>query len=232
MQQLVQMQFNFQQVVVKDDPNRELMIKFKYNTITESQLQQLRKQLHKLIYDIIRKNYVNMDCRDVYQEIWKKIIKSKHSWNENIGTKVSTWIVWVCLSVINGLRMRQKKYSDRYSLYQDFVPQSQQNNNIDSYQSVLFSSGLVDQKPFQRMYFNEEFEQFVSGLNDIQRDIINLVLSVDSQKLNKEIPSRYVKKKITKSYIKDKLKLKQKQFGQIMQNLKKKFHDKIVLKRS
>lgn len=230
MQQLVQMQFDFsQKVIVKNDPNRELMIKFKYDIITDDELQQLRKQLHKLIYDIIRKNYVKMDSRDVYQQIWKKIIKSKHSWNQDIGTKVSTWIVWVCLSVINGLRLKSKKYSDRYFLYEDLNTQEQSG---ESYENILYGSQMIDQKPLQSMYFNEQFNEFINGLNDIEKDIINMVLNVDKEQLNKQFPSKYQKKKITKGFIKQRLNLKQKQFYEIMSELKKKFHDKIVSRRS
>lgn len=228
MQQLIQMQFDFsQRIVVLDDPNRQLMIKFKYDKISDEQLQLLRKQLHKLIFDIIRKNYVKMDCRDVYQQIWRKIIKSKHSWNQNIGTKVSTWIVWVCLSVINGLRLKQKKYADRYSLYQDLVQQEQ---GVDKYEYILFNSGLVDQKPLQKMCFSEQFTEFISGLNDVEKDIINMVLQTEVDQMNKQENNRYKKKKITKGYIKNKLNLKQKQFYRIMEELKKKFHQKIVKK--
>jgi DNA-directed RNA polymerase specialized sigma24 family protein len=73
-------------------------------------------------------NNVMMDWDDVYQEIWKKIIRCRHTWNESKGTMVSTWITIVANSVINTLRQSVNKYRSRYCLYDDICSSSDEEN--------------------------------------------------------------------------------------------------------
>src|SRR5574344_1699306 len=62
-----------------NDPNRELMIKFKHDISTCEDEKKLHENIKKLIFKAMHSNYVRMDFDDVYQEIWKKIIRSKHT---------------------------------------------------------------------------------------------------------------------------------------------------------
>lgn len=228
---LEQMEFNFEQEKSQkkiDDPNRQLMIKYKYNKISDEQLNELHDKIKKLLYDLIHKNFVKVNTKDVYQQIWKKIAKAKHSWNENAGTRVSTWIVCVCMSVINGLRMKQKKIDDRYILYDD-LQEREEGDSLPG-QQIAQKYGLMEEKPLQSICFSEEFKKFMDTLNDNERDIINLVLYSDVNDLNKGNELKYQKKKITKAYIREKLGMKQKKFFDIMQGLKQRFHRMIIQK--
>lgn len=227
--QLVQMQFKFTYPKkVEDDPNRQLFIKYKYNKITESQLKQLHDQLQKLIHDVIRKNYIIMDQKDVYQQIWKKIAKAKHSWNEDAGTKVSTWIVIVCISVINGLRLKVKKNRQRYVLYNDLNPQIQQDDNNQRGQTMALKYGMLEQKPLQNLCFSQQMSNFLEQLTEQEKNIVDIILNVDLKDLNKNGNDKYVKKQITKSYIQQKIGVKGKQFVEIFEGLKQKFKELII----
>lgn len=227
--QCEQLQFNF--IYGKfEDPNRQLMIKYKYDTITSQQLYELHNKLSKLIYDIIRKNYINMSKQDVYQQIWKKISKAKHSWNQNAGTKVSTWIVIVCISVINGLRLKCKKYNQRYVLYNDISSNEEDNEQIQECQKFAISNGLLNYNNFQQLYFSQQMQLFLKSLNDKQKSIVNMILTVNQDQLNQNGNEKYIKKKMTKNYLYKKSGMKQKQFQKQMIQIQQRFNEIILNK--
>ena len=138
-----------------------------------------------------------MDIKDVYQEIWKKIAKAKHSWNENAGTKVSTWIVCVCMSVINGLRMNVKKYNERYCLYDD-MPNTEEDAEGES---LAIKYSLINEVPMKELFQRESMKRFLNSLNDNERNIIDIVLNSTVDDFNKGSSLKYHKKKITKSFV-------------------------------
>ena len=228
MKEFIQLEFDFDFKPKKflDDPNRELMIKYKYDRITEKELDQLHLQLQNLIYDSIRKNYIKMDIKDVYQEIWKKIAKAKHSWNENNGTRVSTWIVCVCMSVINGLRMNLKKHNDRYCLYND-LSFNQEDEDVEG-ENLAIKYSLINDVPLKEFLQSESMKRFIDSLNDTEKDIIDIVLNSTIDDFNESSSLKYKKKKITKIFIKEKSGLNQKEFKDVMDKLKFKFK-KLIL---
>ena len=211
-----------------DDPNRQYMIKYKYDTITNEELNKFHDQLQKLIYDTIRKNFVQVEIKDVYQEIWKKISKAKHSWNENMGTKVSTWIVLVCLSVINGLRAKAKKHQDRYVLYNDLCPNDENNENNEKGQTIAIKFGLVDDKEQRQIAYKEDLKYFLDSLNEKEKSIVDLILNVDVDELNKNGNIKYKRKRITKTFIRSKMNMKLKDFQKVMNGLQKKYKTMIM----
>lgn len=215
-------------VQILDDPNRQYMIKYKYDTITPEQLQIFHNQIEKLIYDTIRKNYVQLEIKDVYQEIWKKIAKAKHSWKQDMGTRVSTWIVLVCLSVINGLRAKAKKHQDRYVLYNDLNVNEEDNDKIDKGQTIAIKYGLTDDKNLRNMYFSEDFKYFLESLNEKEKKVVDLVLNVNPEQLNENGNVKYKKKRITKTFLRSKIDIKPKEFQVLMNGLKTKFRQMIL----
>lgn len=118
-----------------NDINRKLMIGFKYGTLSASENNQFHEAIRKIIYRVMHTNNVMMDWDDVYQEIWKKIIRYRHTWKESRGTKVSTWVTIVANSVINTLRNTVRRYRSRYMLYNDMVDEEEETG--EEYADVL-----------------------------------------------------------------------------------------------
>lgn len=212
------------------DPNRKLMIKFKYGNLTIVQQMQFHDNIKKLIYKVMHNNNVMMDWDDVYQEIWKKIIKSKHTWNETKGTMVSTWITIVANSVINTLRQNVNKYNSRYCLYDDICSSSQQGNeqggdreNVDFIQFVNNENDLYD-KSFQNNIWNEKYSEFLNSLNESEKLFMKAVYEMDNKyyrDLNKI--------KVSHTYLKNKLGYDDTTYYILINNIKKKYSEAFEL---
>lgn len=195
------------------DPNRELMIKFKYDLATEQDIQQFHENVKKLIYKAIHSNRTNMDFNDLYQEIWKKIIKSKNSWNEQKDIQVSTWIVCVANSVINGCRSKINQHNSRYCLYDDIYPESEDENERD----FLSRKVISEENPYHKTAFSDDYNHFYESLNDNERKVLRALYEINSNSRIKKYG------KIPYRHIRNKLSLKQDELLAIIDGLKSKF---------
>lgn len=208
-------------VIACNDNNRELMIKYKYDKITPDELNELHNRIERLIYKVIRKNYLMMDIRDIYQEIWRRIIRSKHTWNEHKGTMVSTWIVVVAQSVINTLRSKKNRYLSRCMRYED-LPDFTEGSISGEDRAVFFNPDLRDD--FYRMEDSKmRIKDFLAGLSKSEREIVDIILTSGYDELNKNNTSRYMKSKITKKFIGEKSGLADGELRLILDELQKKF---------
>jgi len=202
-----------------NDPNRELMIKFKYNTATPSDEYQLHENIKNLIYKVMHSNFVRMDFEDVYQEIWKKIIKSKHTWNENKGTRVSTWIVIVANSVVNSLRQSVIRYNSRYCLYDDLVKEDEE-NGTDMADRLKISNDC-DTSSIDRYAFKDDFKMFCSELTSIEKTVLKTCFDVSD---NVKSQKRAAAGKIPMRSVRKKLGLTEEELNNIISGMKQKFY--------
>lgn len=210
-------------VTVCNDKNRVLMIKYKYDTITPDELNELHNRIEKLIYKVIRKNYLMMDIRDIYQEVWKKICKCKNTWNEDKGTMVSTWIVIVAQSVINSLRQSKNKYDSRYMCYDD-LPDFEDGETAGEDRAVRSNPTIRD--GFYRKEDSKlRIREFMSELSDNEKRIIDIIMSTGYDELNKNNESKYCKNKITRKFIREKIDLPEKELKDVFEELQRKYHE-------
>lgn len=202
-----------------NDPNRELMIKFKYNQATPADEHQLHENIKNLIYKVMHSNFIRMDFEDVYQEIWKKIIKSKHTWNENKGTRVSTWIVIVANSVVNSLRQNIIRYNSRFCLYDDLV-KDDEDNGTDMADRLKISNDM-DTKAADRYAFKDDFRLFCSELTSVEKKVLKTCFDVtDSLKSQKSIMAG----KIPMRSVRRKLGMTEDELNNIISGMKQKFY--------
>lgn len=189
------------------DRNRELMIKFKYNNITDREGYEFHDAIKKIIYKVMHTNNVMMDWDDVYQEIWKKITHCRHTWKEWKGTMVSTWITIVANSVINTLRQKVNKHNSRFCLYDDlFQPSNDSDSDGNQSQEkcdfLAFSvqdDGIEDAETKKRM-LSEKMNEFLNSLSQVERHIYNMALAmedkiIDSYDRNFKLPYNELKAK-------------------------------------
>ncbi len=173
----------------KSDINRALMIKFKYGNLTKDEENQFHDAIKKMIFKVMHKNNVMMDWDDVYQEIWKKIGKSRHTWKEWKGTMVSTWITIVANSVINTLRQTVNRYNSRFVLYDDLIQPSedgdgnQQQNKCDI---IAFENeeDRMSDSGMKKMMWNEQYAEFRDKLNDAERMVFDIIVSMQDDILD------------------------------------------------
>lgn len=177
------------------DPNRELMIKFKYDQATIEEQNLLHENIKNLIYKVMHKNYVQMEFEDVYHEIWKKIIKSKHTWDENNGTRVSTWIVVVANSVINTLRMNITKYHSRYCLYGD-LNANNEDESANDMADVISLNNDEDNSFTNNVAFNDDYKIFCNSLKDNEKELLDNIIELASQRNDGKISLRKIGKQI------------------------------------
>jgi DNA-directed RNA polymerase specialized sigma24 family protein len=156
------------------------MIKFKYGQTTMEEENLLHENIKNLIYNVMHKNCVRMEFEDVYHEIWKKIIKSKHTWDENNGTRVSTWIVVVANSVINTLRLSVNKYNSRYCLYGDLATNNEDESANDM-ADVVALNNEEDNSFTEDMEFKDNYKNFCKLLSENERKMLYVIVNGDGK---------------------------------------------------
>lgn len=173
-----------------NDPNRALMIKFKYDAITESEFETFHNNIKKLIYKAMHSNMVVMDWDDIYQEIWKKILRSKHTWKENKGTYVSTWITIVANSVLNTLRQNVIKHRSRFCLYEDLRANVEEANSTSDMADVVScrksNESFLEKiggKMSQKMW-DVDFQMFISNLTMAEKTVIKAAFDLEGEFIN------------------------------------------------
>lgn len=169
------------------DPNRALMIKFKYGTITESEFQTFHENIKKLIYKAMHSRMVVMDWDDIYQEVWQKIIRSKHTWNESKGTYVSTWVTIVTFSVLSTLRQNAIKHNSRFCLYEDLkasVEKGEDNPELNDI--LLYHKG--DETFLEKIggristtMWNVDFQAFMKELTMAEKTVIKAAFELEKE---------------------------------------------------
>lgn len=168
----------------KPDRNRRLMLKFKYGSLSASEEMQFHESVKKLIYSVMHKGNVIMDWDDLYQEIWKKIVSSRHTWNENNGTMVSTWITIVAMSVMNTMRKRMNRYNSRYVLYNDLVEEhadddgsAGQNDPADE----VRGGDVEDDDEMRKMLFDDQYRGLLDSLSQCEREFMEAARAIDAE---------------------------------------------------
>lgn len=201
-----------------NDPNRILMIKFKYNISTNAEETKLYENIKNLIYKAMHKNSVMMPFEDVCQEIWKKIIKSKHTWDELKGTKVSTWIVIVANSVINTLRKEIARYNSRYCLYEDLNSEKDdENDDIES--SVALKNHVIGDESETPAYENN-FKNFYDELTVKEKKIVDMAFKMS----DRNAARNYNHGKISLLSLRRKLGVDQETYDKIISGMREKFY--------
>jgi DNA-directed RNA polymerase specialized sigma24 family protein len=219
--------------ICSNDINRKLMIKFKYGDLTLSEEHEFHEAIKKMIYKVMHKNCVMMDWEDVYQEIWKKIVKSKHTWKEWKGTMVSTWITIVANSVINTLHQSVNRYNSRFCLYDDLVSSSepQDNNNGNSQDTedvIVFRTDeeSMSDSELKKTIWNEQFEEFRAKLDKAESFVFDIIVSMsgdilDAYDKNLKIPYRELREKSGYD---------EATFAMVIYNIKKKYSETFNIK--
>ena len=201
--------------------NRELMIKYKYNTITPLELNELHNNLEKLIYQIIHKNYVSENFYDVYLEIWKKICKYKDRWDENRKNNVSTWIAKVSFNVIQTIRKKSMIYRSRYVSLMDTTVTNKKGEELEvDYEKIITEE--KDESGLRRREISDIID--LCEFSPEEQAVVDLYLEDDYTKLISENESRIYKRHFsTVSFIKNKLNLTNKKYNDIMKSIGEKY---------
>lgn len=173
----------------QNDINRKLMIKFKYGNLSESEAKDFYEKMKKMIYKVMHTNNVMMDWDDVYQEIWKKIIKAKHTWKEWKGTMVSTWITIVANSVINTLRQNVNRYNSRFCLYDDMLAPSEDGDDYDGKSNCDFVAFVNEEEHLnddgmKKMIWREQFEEFRNKLDPAEKLVFDIIMQMQEDILD------------------------------------------------
>ena len=154
----------------KFDRNRRLMIKFKYGCLNKEEETQFHEDMKKLIYKAMHRGTVQMDWDDLYQEIWRKIVKSRHSWNESNGTMVSTWITIVAMSVMNTMRKRVNAYNSRYVAYEDAVGGARSDDDGPSQNEACdIIAGAIPDEAFEGLLMHDQYDRLIESLSPSER---------------------------------------------------------------
>lgn len=212
--------------IPKKERNMELMIKYKYDTITKEELDELYLGLERLIYKIIKSNYVTENFNDVCNEIWRRIAKYKHKWDETKGDYVTTWVGKVAMNVINTLRKRTMTYRSRNVSLDGMVTcdKGGEEKPVDMEQLVADNH---DESGERRKKFYDNLMDCFDLFNDTEKEIIKLFLESNPENLVLENEDRtYKRRYASASFIKKKLNLTQNEYNNYIKSIGEKYVSK------
>ena len=168
-----------------NDRNRALMLKFKYGNLTASEEYQFHEAMKNLIYKVMHTNCVMMDWDDVYQEIWRKICRSKHTWDEDKGTYVSTWITIVASTVISTLRTNVSKYNSRFVRYDDIPSSSDSGDGGGAdYKMDSLTEEAEEDMSMRASIWREQYDYFLDMLEPAERSVMQGITSMEDKFLS------------------------------------------------
>ena len=175
------------------DRNRELMLKFRFGTITAEELDEFHDAVKNIIYKTMHRNPVMMNFEDVYHEIWWKICRFRHTWNPGKDTMVSTWITIVAESVINSIRKRLTRRMRHEALYEDISPgiDCGSDGNPSGADYLAYSESEDEEASPPAAEYSEIMERLYSELEDeCDKRLLDLV-----EDLSDELATATVRKR-------------------------------------
>lgn len=209
--------------VYSNDRNHELMIKYKYDIITDAELNELYKNLERVIYKIVKNNYVKENFEDVCNEIWRRIAKYKHKWDENKGVCVTTWIGKVAVNVIQTIRKRTMTYSSRNISYDGFFTYDKGGEAKEVDMEKLIADNK-DNSGEERSVFYESIMDCFDVFDEVEKSIVNLCLNCEQNMLVIDDEKRtYKRRYASASFIKQKLKLTNAQYKKYIKSIGDKY---------
>lgn len=204
------------------DRNRKLMLKFKYGNLTKDEEREFHEAVKKLIYKVMHSNNVMMNWDDVYQEIWRKICRSRHTWNEDKGTYVSTWITIVASTVISTLRTNVKKYNSRFCLYDDMVVSSDSDASTEYKMNALSSAAEDDDEDVEmvdKFIWKEQYDEFIRSLSPAEKAVMTGATDME----DKFVAASRGSGKLPFASLREKLGYDEATFNLIMYNIRRKY---------
>ena len=206
--------------------NKELMIKYKYDNITDDELSELYTNLEKLIFKIVRSNYVTENFGDVCNEIWRRIAKYKHKWDENNGDYVTTWVGKVAINVIQTLRKRSMLYRARNVSYDGMVTFGKGGEEKEVEMDKLIADNKDDSGE-KRKVFYENIMSCFDVFDETEKKIVELFLEGDTENLVIDDENRtYKRRYASASFIKKKLSLTQNEYNKYIKSIGEKYVSK------
>lgn len=203
--------------------NMELMIKYKYDTITPSELNELYFNLEKVVFKIVKNNYVSENFEDVCSEIWRRIAKYKHKFDETKNICVTTWVGKISINVINTIRKKSMTYKARHVSYDGLTGYDKKGNQIE----IDAEKIIAEEKDYsaeRRVEFYDKIMECFDVFNETEKKIVKLFLEGDVDKLVLDNESRIYKRRYASvSFIKKKLNLTQHQYAKYIKSIGEKY---------
>lgn len=207
----------------RKDKNMELMVKYKYDTISEDELNELYENLEKVVYKIVRHNYVSENFEDVCNEVWRRIAKYKHKFDETKNICVTTWVGKVTINVINTIRRKSIVYKSRNVSYDGMMVYNKKGEAQEIDPDKIFAEEKDDTGEYRKTIYENIMSCF-EDCNDIEKQIINLYLNEDDENLMLQNEKRTYKRwHVSATFIKKKLNLTQNQYVKHMKSIGKKY---------
>lgn len=205
------------------DRNIELMTKYKYDEITDEELNEFYCNIEKLIYKIIKNNYVTESFGDICNEIWKRIAKYRNNWDETKGVCVSTWVGKVAINVIQTFRKRSMTYRARNVSLDGMVAFGKGGEEIPLDVENLIAENK-DNSGEKRNLFYKNIVDCFDVFNDTEKQIVELFLNDEPETLFLEDENRVYKRKYASAtFVRKKLSLTQTEYNKCIKSIGEKY---------
>lgn len=97
------------------------MYKFKYDEITDSELNDFYLKIKNMLWWWIEKSFFRADKNDVFQDIWLHLTNQKHKWKEESPNMVSSWMWFVISNWIKTIKYYEARKNRSQICFSDFV---------------------------------------------------------------------------------------------------------------
>ena len=162
----------------------EKMVKFKYDDISQMELNEFYDEVKLLIWRAIHECYCPMNKLDMQHDLWCHITKVKHKWDEKRSNNVSTWLY----RVISNRIKEMQKYTSRRNF---IIPENVMKQDDDARSNILEmldgnKCELFDE--YADKYCNKLFDNVMEDLDEDEKKYVRLM--VDG-KYNQELIQKY-----------------------------------------
>lgn len=89
------------------------MLKFKYDQISDTEMKEFKDKIDGMFWKLVANKWHPNEIEDVLQEIWMRLYRKKHLWDESKPVKVSTWMHKVAESVQINMGHKKRTRYDR-----------------------------------------------------------------------------------------------------------------------
>lgn len=182
---------------VRNDRNRRLMLKFKYGTITDSELDEFHELVKNIIYKAMHRNPTMVSFEDLYHDIWLKIVRFRGTWNQNKNTFVSTWITIVANSVINTARKKYNRRNATEWLYED-IRSGCEDDDDDGGNPTAADFLAFDGKPISEFGKDNWWDMYSEVKSSLDEDDLAFLEKVEEYSSDLALASPRRRRKITR----------------------------------
>ena len=156
-------------------------------------------------------------------EIWRRIAKYKHKFDETKNVCVTSWVGKVSINVIQTLRKKSMLYRSRNVSIEGMVQSGKNGEEIEVNMEKIIADNHDNTGQIRKLFYENILDCF-EDFNETEKQIVKLFLESESENLVIENEKRIYKRNYASiSFIKKKLNITQKEYQKCIKSIGEKY---------